>query len=165
MNIYGTGTTITGSTNNDGHYCSLDDIIKIFPHSMVINLSNDPDPDTGIVGTTVNTTNLDECIDQADREIDSYVVLGGYTVPFTTVPPLVANLSTKMTIWNLHLRKYFKSEIWEDTYKTCQDLLLKIAQRKLSLGQEEVGVTVSGTGSCAVSVNTQRFTSTLMGTF
>lgn len=139
-------------------YCTSTDMAKLLPNSMLINLSNDT---TG--ATTVNETNMAEAIDQADREIDSYVNLAGYTVPMDPVPPLIANLSAKMAIWNLHLRKYFNSEIWSETYKQCLKLLERIAEGKLSLGMEEDGIEQEGlSGSHANSSRTQKFTESFM---
>jgi len=71
-------------------YCVLTDMEKLLPSSMLVNLSNDT-----AGASAVNQTNIDEAIDQADREIDCYLNIAGYTVPISPVPPLVANLSAK----------------------------------------------------------------------
>ena len=128
---------------------------------MLINLSNDT---TG--ATAVNAINIAEAIDQADREIDAYLNIGGYAVPMDPVPPLIANLSAKMAIWNLHLRKYFDSDIWSKTYQSCLKLLERIAEGKLSLGMEEVGVDQAAmSGGHAVATRTQKFTEDFMGEY
>lgn len=141
-------------------YCELADMQKLITGTTLINLSND------IAGaTTVDEDNIAEAIDQADREIDAYLSMAGYSVPCDPVPPIVTNLSAKMAIWNLHLRKYFESSIWKDTYKTCQELLTKIAEGKLSLGQLEEGETTEGSGKHLTSSRTQKFTEDYMETF
>lgn len=141
-------------------YCTVNDMAKLLPASMLINLSND------VSGSTIiNQTNADECIDQADREIDAYVALAGYAVPMDPVPPLIANLSAKIAIWNLHLRKYFDSEIWRETYKQCLRTLERIAEGKLSIGQEEDGVATTGNDGVAVATRTQKFTEDFMSEF
>lgn len=142
-------------------YCATTDMAKLLPATMLVNLSND------IAGSTaVNQTNIDEAIDQADREIDSYLILvPGITVPMDPVPPLVANLSAKMAIWNLHLRKYFDSPVWRKTYEDCQALLLKIAQGKLSLQLDPSVASSNPTSIHAVSTRTQKFTEDFMETF
>ena len=141
-------------------YCVLADLEKMLPASALINLSND------IAGaTSVNSAVIAEAIDQADREIDSYLSIAGYSVPCDPVPPIVTNLSIKMAIWNLHVRKYFDSSVWRKTYEDCQKLLEKIAEGKLTLGQLEDGVVVEGSGSHAVSSRTQKFTEEFMETF
>lgn len=113
----------------------------------------------------MNQTNIDEAIDQADREIDCYLNIAGYTVPISPVPPLVANLSAKMAIWNLHLRKYFDSTIWSNTYKQCLKILERIAEGRLSLGQEESGVDQEAGGNYATATREQKFTEDFMEQF
>jgi phage gp36-like protein len=141
-------------------YCLLADMEKLLPATMLINLSTD------VSGATVaDATNISESIDQADREIDAYLRIANYSVPMSPVPPLIANLSAKMAIWNLHLRKYFDSPIWRETYKDCLKLLERIAEGKLTLGQEVEGVTQEGVGGHAVSTRAQKFTESFMETF
>jgi len=127
---------------------------------MLINLSSDT---PGSI--VVDQDNIDESIDQADREIDAYVCLAGYSVPMDPIPPLITNLSTKMSIWNLHLRKYFDSTIWRETYKDCQRILERIAEGKLTIGQEEEGVVTEPSGAYAVDTRNQKFTSDFMEEF
>lgn len=139
-------------------YCELTDIHKIFPARMVITLSND----------TAGATEADEdvvaeCIDQADREIDSYIATVT-AVPLSTVPPLVANLSAKIAIWNLHLRKYFDSEIWYKTYKDCIDLLKMIARGEILLEPESLAES-SSDSSYVTETRDQKYTDTLWKTF
>lgn len=141
-------------------YCVLADMEKLLPGTMLINLSTD------VSGAIVaDATNISESIDQADREIDAYLRIANYSVPLSPVPPLVANLSAKMAIWNLHLRKYFDSAICRETYKDCLKLLERIAEGKLTLGQEVEGVTIEGVGGLATSSRTQKFTESFMEQF
>jgi len=138
-------------------YCVLTDLAKLLPNTMLVNLSNDT-----AGSLVVNQDNIDEAIDQADREIDAYLLIANYSVPMDPVPPLVTNLSTKIAIWNLHLRKYFDSAIWRETYKDCQKLLERIAEGKLTLGQLEAGVTEEAGGGHATATRVQKFTETFM---
>ncbi len=141
-------------------YCALTDMEKLLPSTMLINLSNDT---AGAIA--VDQDNIDEAIDQADREIDAYLLLANYSVPMSPIPPLVTNLSAKMAIWNLHLRKYFDSDIWSRTYRDCQKILERIAEGKLTLGQEESGVTQEAGSNMATYTRTQKFTSDLWEEF
>jgi phage gp36-like protein len=132
---------------------------KLLPYTMIVNLSNDS------AAVVPNAANVSEAIDQADREIDSYLTLVMDT-PADPVPPLIANISAKMAIWNLHLRKYFDSTIWRREYEDCLKLLLRIAEKKLSLGELETGVgaVVSG-GSHAVETRHKKFNRRLWRTY
>ncbi len=141
-------------------YSNLTDMEKLIPASMLINLSNDS---SGAIA--VDQANIDEAIDQADREIDAYLLLANYSVPMDPVPPLATNLSAKMAIWNLHLRKYFDSEIWSRTYRDCQKILERIAEGKLSIGQEEEGVVQEAGGRYYTSTRTQKFSAEVWETF
>lgn len=141
-------------------YCTVTDMQKLFPLSMLINLSNDV-----AAQTTVNKTNIYEAIDQADREIDAYLAIAGYSVPMDPVPPLINNMSTKMAIWNLHLRKLWKDVIWEDAYKVQQQLLEKIATGRIKLGQLEEDVTQVTGSTSVVSTRDRKFTTAIMEMF
>lgn len=133
-------------------YCTESDLAKLLPENVLINLSNDT-----AGATTINSTIVAEMIDQADREIDSYVSIAGHAVPFTTVPPLVANLSAKMAIWNLHLRKYFNSEIWRKTYEDCLRILTRIAEGKMALLPTTDTATSETSSGCETSSRRQKF--------
>lgn len=141
-------------------YCSVSDMQKLFPLSMLINLSNDVQAQT-----TVNQANIDEAIDQADREIDGYLAIAMISVPMDPVPPLINNISTKMAIWNLHLRKLWKDVIWEDTYKIQQGLLEKIATGRIKIGQLQSGIPALASSRACVSTRARKFTTDVMGTF
>lgn len=141
-------------------YCTLEDLGKLLPMNMLINLSNDT---SGVV--VANQENIDESIDQADREIDAYLHLAGYAVPLSPVPPLVTNLSSKMAIWNLHHRKYFDSEIWSRAYEQCQKLLQRIAEGKLTLGQEDVDEVQPMPGAVATRTRARKFSEATMETY
>lgn len=138
-------------------YCTLADLIKKIPESALISLSND------IPGQTeVDAAIIAEAIATADTEIDSYVGLV-QSVPMDPIPPLLTDLSAKMAIWNLHLRKYFKSEIWQDTYKTCQRILLRIAEGKLEL--TNLNSTDDSTDLVIATTRVQKFTQAMWDTF
>lgn len=141
-------------------YSTLADLQTLLPETALITLSNDTQS-----AVAVDQTNIDEAIDQADREIDAYLSIANYTVPMSPVPPLVANLSAKMAVWNLHLRKYFESKIWRETYKDCQTILDRIATGKLQVGMTTPGVTTVACTGVATSSRVQKFTEDFMEQF
>jgi phage gp36-like protein len=139
-------------------YCTQDDIEKLIPLSILATLAND---EAG--ATDVDDEILAENIDIADREIDSYCG-AVVTVPFTTVPPLIANFSAIMTVWILHRRKYLKSEQWETAYNNCIKQLMLINQGRLSL-LSSAGAELTTSSVHVASSRTQKFTSDVWDTF
>lgn len=132
-------------------YCTLTDMEKLIPSNILINLSNDS---TG--ATAVDTDVIAEMIDQADREIDSFLAIV-MEVPVDPVPPLITNISAVIAIWDLHARKYFNNEMWKYKYEEVKKLLVKIAEGKLSIGSPEEGVASSSPGSSTTSSRRQKF--------
>ena len=132
-------------------YCTFDDMKLLLPETNLATLSADK-------GKRVNMTVIAEVINQADREIDSYVGMVA-PVPLDPVPPLITNLSAKMAIWNLHLRKYFDSPVWQRTYDHCVEILTRIAQGKMTFEPEDETVQSAPSGGCETDSRNQRFTS------
>lgn len=132
-------------------YCTYDDMKLLLPEKNLATLSADK-------GVRVNLNVIAEVINQADREIDSYVGMVA-AVPLDPVPPLINNLSAKMAIWNLHIRKYFDSPVWQRTYDHCVAILLRIAEGKMSLEPEDETVQSDPSGGCDSDSRTQRFDS------
>lgn len=141
-------------------YCTTSDIEKLIPRALMVTLSNDVNG-----ATEPNAANMAEVIDQADREIDAYLSVAGYSVPMSPVPPLVTNLSIHMAIWNLYLRKGVGSDNRERTYVRCCKLLERIAEGKVNLGELESGVPVTAPSAVVVDARDQRFTDDLWSTF
>lgn len=79
-------------------YATLDDILKLIPSDILIQLTDDEN--TG----AVVQAGIDEAVAQADAEIDSYCALK-YTIPFTPVPVVIRKLSVDIAIYNLYSRR------------------------------------------------------------
>jgi phage gp36-like protein len=138
-------------------YCTYDDMVKKIPANILASLSND------IPGAIViNAAVITEAIETADNEINSYVaiVMG---VPVVPTPPLLNDLSAKMAIWNLHLRKYFDSPVWKETYIACQKILLRIAEGRLVLNDTTADTT--NPSGFAMATRAQMFTQERWDTF
>lgn len=138
-------------------YSTYDDLIMKIAESALISLSNDVSG-----ATSADDVNIAEAIATADAEIDSYVGLVT-AVPMSPIPPLLTDLSAKMAIWNLHLRKYFNSEIWLVTYQACQRILLRIAEGKLQLNTN-TGL-IDATDLVIATTRVQKFTQATWDTF
>lgn len=109
-------------------YCALADIKKLLPEDVVVQLTDDE----GI--GAVNQARVDEAIEQADAEINSYSAVR-YAVPFSTVPDVVKKLSVDIAIYNLYSRR--TEEIpptRSERYKNAIRQLEGIAKGVVSLG-------------------------------
>jgi len=133
-------------------YSTQDDILERIPEETVIQLTDDED--TGaIVATRVTAA-----IGRADGEIDFWCGRR-YSVPFTTVPDIIAELSTDMAIYFLYgrtLDEMPKTRV--DAYKNAVRMLEKISEGKgVDLGVALATVTPSGT-SASFTGNDRQFT-------
>jgi phage gp36-like protein len=116
-------------------YSTAPDLEKLLNPDAIRQLADDgvgaPEPEVVIA----------EAIEQADREIDS-ILNGRFDVPFDPVPPLVANLSAKIAVYNLHRRRsHLELGEWAKEYDRCLRMLRDIASGKQALGPEAEGET------------------------
>lgn len=116
-------------------YSTVDQILKLLPEYEVLQLADDDG--AGLIDDPAVTAVLAEVIEQADREIDAYVGTVK-RVPLSPVPALVENLSTKLAIHHLYLRRpgVEEPETWQRETARCMRLLEAIATGKMALGAE-----------------------------
>jgi phage gp36-like protein len=108
-------------------YSTLDDIKKLIPEEVVIQLTDDEN-----LGVT-NQTRIAEAIASADGEIDSYCG-SRYTVPFSPVPDIVRKMSVDIAIYNLYSRRVEEIPATRsDRYKNTIRQLTMIAEGKLTI--------------------------------
>lgn len=116
-------------------YATVDDLLKLLPESQALGLADDDL--SGSLADPAVATVLAEAIEQADREIDAYV--GAVRpVPLDPVPALVANISAKLAVHNLYLRRQGLDEpdVWQRETARCLRLLEQVATGKIALGAE-----------------------------
>lgn len=81
-----------------GNYVTFNDLDEYLSHTVLRQLTDDAN--TGAADVAV----VEEAIVGAEAEIDGYI--GGlYALPLTTVPALVAEIATQLTVYRLHLRR------------------------------------------------------------
>lgn len=116
-------------------YSTVAAILKLLPEYEVLQLADDDA--AGLVTDQVVNAVIEEAIEQADREIDAYVGTVR-RVPLSPVPALVENLSTKLAIHHLYLRRpgVEEPETWQRETARCMRLLEAIATGKMALGPE-----------------------------
>lgn len=141
-------------------YCTLTDIKKLIPETLIIQLTDDEN-----IGT-VNQSRVDEAIAQADAEIDSYCG-GRYAVPFTTVPDIAKKISVDIAIYNLYSRRVESlPETRADRYKNAIRQLEGIAKGLVSIGEQpEPPAPDTGGTQINVTSNDRVFTRETLGNF
>ncbi|OGC00140.1 hypothetical protein A2V82_16525 [candidate division KSB1 bacterium RBG_16_48_16] len=109
-------------------YSAVSDIKKLIPEESLIQLTDDEN-----LGT-VNQGRVDEAIQQADSEIDSYCG-GRYSVPFAVVPGIIKKISVDVAIYNLYSRRVEEiPQTRADRYKNAIRQLELISKGSISIG-------------------------------
>lgn len=107
-------------------YTTVAEIKKAISEEIVKQLTDDDN-----IGEIVEA-NVTAAIARADAEIDGYCAVK-YSVPFTTVPAVVAGLSLDMSIYYLYKRRTVSEDV-QKAYDNAIARLKDIAKGLLSLG-------------------------------
>ncbi len=138
-------------------YSDLDDQRKDLSEDELIQLTDDAR--LGVVDESIFEAQRED----ADAEIDGYLVGGGYTVPVSPVPTLIKSISKAITSYKLHKRKLklnMPDSLVTD-YKNQIRLLADIQAGKISIGAEKLNAgseTGSGSYRTNKTVASRRFT-------
>lgn len=110
-------------------YCVQADIANMLPEAVLIRLTDDAN------AGSIDTDRLEESIDTASDEIDTYIG-GRYSLPITgTVPPIIKKMCCDIAIYNLYSRvKESIPELRQKRYDAAVRLLEKIAKGEISIG-------------------------------
>ncbi len=110
-------------------YATPQDLINRYPNRDLVQLTNE-DPTI----TTVNTTALQQALDDASAEIDGY--LGGrFTLPLTDPPLVLHRLACDVAIYRLQsLRPLHDLADARRRYDDAIAMLTRVADGTLSLG-------------------------------
>lgn len=110
-------------------YSAVTDLERLLAPEQLRQLADDG------LGSPEPEVVMAEAIEQADREIDAFLGMV-LAVPLEPVPPLVANLSAKIAVYNLFRRRsHLELGEWAGEYSRAVKLLERIARGDLSLGQ------------------------------
>lgn len=114
-------------------YATAQDLLKLIPEDEILQLADDTG--AGSILAPEVAAVLAEAIDQAGREIDAHVGVVR-PVPLSPVPALIANISAKLAVHNLYLRRANREEpdAWQRETSRCLRLLEAIATGKVALG-------------------------------
>jgi len=110
-------------------YATPQDMINRYPNRDLVQLTNE-DPTI----TTINTTALQQALDDASAEIDGY--LGGrFTLPLTDVPDVLSRLSCDVAMYRLQsLRPIHDLADARLRYDDALAMLTKVASGEMTLG-------------------------------
>jgi phage gp36-like protein len=124
-------------------YSTLTDIAERIPAEILLQLTDDAD--TG----SVDEAKAAAAIARADSEIDAWCG-GRYSVPFDTVPAIIADLSADLATYYLYSRRQeIIPEARRDQYRANQALL-----KAISAGQVQLpGAATAKTGTTRIEVS------------
>ena len=110
-------------------YATPQDLINRYPNRDLVQLSNE-DPTL----TTINTTVLQQALDDASAEIDGY--LGGrFALPLTDAPEVLDRLACDVAIYRLQsLRPIHDLADARRRYDDAIAMLTKVAAGEMTLG-------------------------------
>lgn len=109
-------------------YSNVDDIKKFLPEDALVQLTDDE----GL--GSVNQARVEEAINQADAEINSYIG-GRYGVPLSAVPDAVRKLSVDIAVYNLYSRTVQElPEARKERYRNAVRQLEGMSKGLVSLG-------------------------------
>lgn len=132
-------------------YTTTDAITLLLPERDLLALADDQA--VGDLADPAVQAVLQEAVDQADREIDSYLSAAGHSVPLDPVPPLVANMSAKLAVVALFRRTTSLPEQWQDEARQVRRLLEQIMAGRLRLGAPEEGGTAAAEPAAGITTN------------
>ncbi len=125
-------------------YSSVNDLKNLLSETELLQLADDTGETESLEDEDVQAV-LTQAIDQADLEIDAFAGLV-QSVPLDPVPGLAANLSARIAVRNLYVRRSTVPEDWRQDYERCQKLLEMIARGNLKLGPAPGGTSTPSGG-------------------
>ena len=144
-------------------YCTIDDVKKMIDEVKLIRLTDDEN--TG----TLNSDRLQESIDSAAEEIDTYIG-GRIALPINgIVPPILNKFNVDIGIYNVYSRaKENIPEVRDKRYNAAIRFLEKFSEGKRSIGcQPSPDPPGEGdyAGGSRIDARTKIFDETTMGKY
>ncbi len=117
-------------------YSTLNDVIALSDEATIISLTDDEQLNPASIDPAVHTKilgRINSAISRADETINSYAGKQ-YSVPFSTPPALVVQLSSSLALYFLYLRRASVPDVVASAYKADIAALKDIASGAVSLG-------------------------------
>ncbi len=112
-------------------YSTFEDLKKTVPLELIRQLVTD-EGDGTLIAAETEARALESGAD-ADSEIDQYLEPAGYTVPLSTVPPMIRGFSCDIWAYKLYKRKDVVPESRRNAYKDAVATLKDIRDGKMKL--------------------------------
>jgi len=123
-------------------YCVQADIEKLLPAADLIQLADDDEDGTADAAV------IAEAIATADGDIDGYLQ-ERYTLPLSSTPEIVKNISVDLSIYNLYSRRDIDNPVRTARNTAALKKLTDIAKGVISLGlttpESETGGSIQST--------------------
>lgn len=138
-------------------YSTIEKILNKINQSTLIQLLNDEGRSESSVDLTDANDDVVKRFNQAagdaKDEIDPFVLGGGYTIPFVTVPKLIVTISDDITIYNIYKRRMRDNmpDSIVDIYKQAMKKLEQVQMKKLDLGIPKASAAVPNSGEFRVN--------------
>ncbi|WP_016949768.1 gp436 family protein [Anabaena sp. PCC 7108] len=114
------------------NYATQEDMINLFGEPEVIELTNLDNPNLD----AIDATRLDQALDYASREVDSYLQVAQYQLPLTSVPLVLRNKVADIARY--HLDSYQVREDVRQRYEDAVKWLQMLASGKVGLGIDKI---------------------------
>lgn len=126
-------------------YCTQTDLLNLIAEDQLAGL-------TAETGETPDSDIVSDAITQADAEIDSYLGVR-YSLPLSSTPEVIKNLSVDITIYNLYCRRDLCPDIRLKRYQAAIRWLENLAKGLVELNID--GVEVSAGAQTTMDVDCQ----------
>lgn len=128
-------------------YCTLQNLTDRFGTQALLDLTDRATPPAGEIDETV----VDRAITDTGALIDGYLK-DRYTLPLTSVPPLLTDLALAIAFYKLHV--HLTEDKVRNDYKDALATLVQIANGTVRLDVE--GAEPDGVGAGDVRTNSDR---------
>jgi phage gp36-like protein len=114
------------------NYATQEDMINLFGEAEIIQLTNLDNPNL----ETIDPVRLDQALDYASREVDSYLQVAQYQLPLISVPLVLRNKVADIARY--HLDSYQAREDVRQRYEDAVKWLQLLASGKVGLGIDKI---------------------------
>ncbi len=117
-------------------YVTVDAMLKKFGERELVQLTDNEAPYQDVI----NYDKLDAAIEEANSEIDGYV-MGRYTLPLQTIPPFLVSIGCHIARYHACTQVIAENDPIQNRYNNAVKCLKSIAKGEIGLGGAPAGET------------------------